>query len=393
MFRQLFIFNTALAAWVLMSGGVAWADVKGDPAPIGVATEGYLQNRQSFAFLTCRFRIINATAKTVEDAFQGNYLERQAEVAGYWVEHGSKKRFQLGCDPALIDQAKKRGDERPPCPTRDYVTDGKYRIDLRINLKSANIRPPGLQHDSSCELNPLDMSLCDPAETLQAAMKGHASFVRFDGTQKVGEAEAMVFFRSVPDYYNETFFMDPKRGFLPIQEISASHKAPDGQLRETMIMRMLDIRRCSRDRWFPIRSIKVNKSVNPQGPHHVSEFQVLDLDVDNPPPDSAFDMVIPAGYQVFNIAKKDWLIVLPKDERVRIDELASVDDRFAAIANAEWEKQKSPQTRPIAQPSWWLIPLVIAIVIGVLLFAASMVSPASASAPADVISRRAEHGR
>src|SRR5262249_42679043 len=77
-----------------------------------------------------------------------------------------------------------------------------------------------------------------------------------------------------------------------------------GHERPVIISTIIDFRECSKQRWYPARSLVVlNAEAKAPELPRVREFLVVELDADTPPKDDEFQTTIPAGWQVKNPGK------------------------------------------------------------------------------------------
>jgi hypothetical protein len=346
--RLVFFAITALTLGYFVVAGRA--DTQGDRNAIGFAAEGYEQNLQSFRFLTCRFLYILGTTLSDEDARKGKIAARVV-AQGLWIQDGPKKRFRLSVTPKQLEAAlKNRG--APPGPTHDYATDGKVRVNVSPMTQSAHIQPSGFHRPALAEQNPFLMGGIQVSVLLRESLDPKGQILcRFDGARDWEGIKTLVFATGdAPDKFKETHFLDPNRGFLPVHR-HLKYTLPHGTIDSRNYV--TEIRRCSQDRWFPTRSVRIIGPSDGKTPLQVHEYRVTELDVDRPPPESAFDLVLPKGYQISDASRRDWLATVPADDRVPIRNLDQVSERYEALAREHEAKRQEARAR-LAQPNRWL---------------------------------------
>ncbi len=322
--------------------------------------DGCQRNSDSFRFFTCRFEVVRQKADTIEDALKGDFHEPTTRIGqteyGLWLVNGEKVRFDLTNDEATLKATREKMRSPEPqdvTPQEDgsnlmsipgsahyYLANAEFTLRYGPVISCVNIANKKV-HQMGIRRTPLDMDtllkggIATPAWSIRTALKGEIvpSFdgskhyngrrhVQYDGTEEVNGVRTMA--ASVgptPDSMMMKYFLDPRRGFLPVH-----HWSRDPRTGEKMLALFItDVKECSGGRWFPMRSVVISNP-DSNGPFSVTEFKVTKLDVDNPPPDDQFYVDVAAGTQV-SVPKEPRLVNLKQDERIGLDQLKPLYDR------------------------------------------------------------------
>lgn len=303
---------------------------------LGYFADAYATNRESFSFFTCRFTMTRAKAKSIEDALKGNLTDRMP-AKGLWVVDGPNVRYELKSDEKLLDELEKKavlhqqgnamiktipaGGE-----SQDYISDGIYSLYLDPRFKCANIYPPKVR-SPGFRYTPFGMAVMgfheelNPAALLRRCVKGELQG-RYDGKETINGTEVAVLRVGWPGkLLASRFSLDPKRGYLPVQ---CSEIAPDSDRRMDEAY-MTEIKQCSRNRWFPTRTVTIWEP-DRKPPFTVNEIKVHDLDVDRRPNADLFRVLVPGGTQLSDPTTNGALINIEQDRRIRASELKKYHD-------------------------------------------------------------------
>jgi len=354
--------------------GLAAEPAGGDREAIAVAAQGYLSNRESFPTIRCRFRAVRAKAHSVDDAIKGDLVGDQIVHEGLWLVNGAKVKHELVCkqeprslgeitsrpkiakgsseDKAATPKAE-RSSVAVPCASRFVLRDGSYTLTYSPLILGANLFPIDMKDPAGIRLTPFGMDIMGPDEmvnpgrVLQDCLGGMFSGT-FDGAERVRGTDTLAYtalYKSgnpssvgKPAY---RFLLDPRRGYLPIHTWGTR---PD-TAKKTYEAYITHVRACSRDRWFPERSVVV-LDIGGKGPFTVDEIKVLELDVDNAPLDQDFFLSLRAKTQVNVETRPEW-VTIQDDERIGVDDLPRLHQR--CIEHGKMRTKQSELAKP-AEP-------------------------------------------
>jgi len=394
----------SMVGLVLVAGPGASAE-KQAPKPVGedalgYMAEGYFSNRVAFSHVRCRFRVIRGTAATVQDAMEGK-LKDPIRFDGLWLVREDKMLFQLKCDPVVLKRgleqarievqeklSKMRKEAGPspglrggegfsvtvPCANQEVLKFGGRALSHSAEIAGANLfvedtPPPEIRE------TPFGMNVMGPDEAhspgslIQKAMKKNGLFTaRFEGTDKVRGVETLV--AGVEDKVGNRwkFYLDPRRGFVPL--LYWMSIPPAGK--KLQQADVLEIRACSQGRWFPLRSVVIHDSDDPP-PLRVERYEVVELEVDAPPPDDQFFLDLPAGTQVSVPKGGSWFITLTHAERVGAQDLQALEERIARRAEL-LDEPKPLAEQPAPFTGFRLAMVVVGAIVLVVLVAVSVLS-------------------
>ncbi len=327
--------NLAWAALTvaLLSPAIAIADdaAAGRDA-VGVIAEGYLQNRESFTRIDCRFDWVRGTANSIDEARQGKIADFRQHRAGEWFVDGPLVKYQLHCDPSDLEADKKHAEDeakrmsrersrtldRPNaqgqgrisinCFERTFLRNGEYSLKYNEMMLTGNIFGPADWDGEGIRITPFNMDVlgadeyANPGRNLRDAIGGLLAY-RFLGAQKIDGVNLLVVevgnvegVAKPPQGRHVDikirFAFDPQRGYLPIRHIQTNAK---GQAQ--FEVRLLGVTKCSEGRWFPSDVVCVF-SPDAKPPLLVDRLTVRSLDVDHAPARDRFQLRMAAGTQV-----------------------------------------------------------------------------------------------
>ena len=283
---------------------------------LGALAEGYFNNRQAFRAINCRFEVVNTNATTVEDALAARFVGKQMTHYGLWLVNGANTRYELLCAPtvksaveeALREKRKAIREERSKgrsestisveCVDELYLKNDDYYMSYGPLILSANLFSKETARPVGIRKTPFDMGvigadeISNPGRFLKDCLGGR--FVgRFFGTERIGKAELLVTTVECKGFADYKYGFDPNRGYVLAYYASKDNKS--GRRYEEAFV--TDIKQCSEGRWFPMRSVVISYS-DPKAPLAITEFRVVQLDVDHGVAQEEFYLDIAAGTQV-----------------------------------------------------------------------------------------------
>lgn len=341
---------------------LASAPLAGEPAltadekrELGFLAEGYLNNRESFRFLTCRYQITRGKASTREEALKGQLTEMTTQNA-FWLVRDKLVRHDLEPDPrykhkdprkdmttAPVGNGKGVGFLPPGSVGAHYLSDGAFQLGYSPLIRGANLYIPTEQGIGIIDGTPLSMGWTgdheqyNPGVMLRQCIAGERPG-RLEGMQRVGDVETMsVSLDQWKEHGPYRLYFDPERGFLPILSLHwyyADHKERGG-----FEYRITDIKQCSHGRWFPYRIVGMPAPEEPVASRKVLIIAVTDLDVDTPPRIEDFYVDLPKRTQVGETAPAYAFISMGKNERINVGDLPRLHERCALNQRREERRE------------------------------------------------------
>ena len=318
----------------------ARADEADDTRSLDVIREGYSSNRDAFQSFTCRFKVIEGKADTIEQALKGTVTNTNPQT-GVWIVDGPNVRYELSCDAPIIR-------EKPPeikpgqkgvfagvsCSPEAILKSGDVKMSYSGLLGGINIMPTS-SYGAEIYLTPFSMGVMgvdenrSPARTISDCSTGKR-LCRFEGIKDLDNTQVHVFSdRLAPSEDpalkgNKSFhrwFLDPDRGFLPVQ--SHSYVDPETIYQKLWIT---DVRRTDQGDYFPARSVQVRYPDKP-APYHVRIIELVELELTKRPPESSFFIDVPGGVGVLNPVDGRASFRMAVAQRIRLHDLPGMIER------------------------------------------------------------------
>jgi hypothetical protein len=345
-----------------------------------------LSHRESFPSVTCKFNYIQGTANSIDQAIRGQPgdIQTSNSSAMRWIADKQSVLLEHSADPAIWEKAKAEADKvaassiTVPVASQTILTNGSFKLNYLQPLKSASIIGPDHPPEGKIRITPFTMGLMgkdeqlSPGSMLSDCVRGKMTCEAMSSEELDGHKTVMVLITfGAPDRRQQLkYWLEPELGFLPIRSILYGN----GGI-ELARAYWTDIRKCSGNRWFPWRAIKVTTynstdSTKSPGPLRAEEIRVNGLDVDNAPTRESFRIVLPKGVRLhdpnirFAVSK-----LLTQDEEVGLDDLPKLHQRCLDMVPrgselyAMWEKEQ------LAAANQWhfgIITATVAIALGVL---------------------------
>lgn len=348
---------------------IAQQSLAEDQAYLRAVAQGYLSNREAFDSLTCRYRVRVGQASSLESALS-NPPQNATTAEGVWIVSGRKVRHELVCDPQVIRTflEKSKGTEilSLPLPSKKFLSNGAFQLQLDPAFRIANIFAPE-QPPQGLELTPFDMGVMGPGEALNPGQLIEWSFsgrgyCKLEGSRQFGDVDVISL--AFGERRGEVFvryFLDPHRGFLPIQiwQYSDSSGEPASKVFVT------SIRECSNQRWFPERSVVVHNPASTMTSLSVREIIVEALEVDHEPDDGQFVIDVPENTIVNDQSTRDAQVRLQDARQLGLRDLERLlaTCRRAALAITEADSVKKTG-------AWGAKELILGISVAAILFLA-----------------------
>jgi hypothetical protein len=353
-----------------------------------VFSEGYKKNRESFTNISCKFRVTaNLQSETSVQATKG-ILQKTSETTsqdGIWFVKDGSVRFELKCstdNKIIVDKMNKEIQKKPLKQGEEKVTNvpcldtfvmsskDSFRLTYSDIMKVANIIPKGVEEGGvGVECSPFDMGIMarneysNPYRYLQDCINGRFTG-RYEGTEEINGQRLEIVTFSTKTSGNQPrmkFGFDPKKGFLAtyIADYNENTHKPNY---EAFI---LETKKCSGDRFFPIKSVVVS-FFRPDGKLSVRSIVVTDLDVDTPLDPNLFRFEIPVGAQVSVPSFKDQWLTVEEPLSIVPQDIEQLQKNCIEYAKAYIRKYTTPPgLEPNLRRGNWL--RVICILLGLLL--------------------------
>lgn len=297
------------------------------------AIQGYLNNRESFPFLRCRYTETVANAYSFEDCLAGKFTN--AVVSSRLLLIDGKKIFHR----EEFDQKRVSGGTwtstrrldngaimtTTPSSSSGYLADGKLRFRYSPAMQAANVITPETSFTGICVTL---LNLGDPSEVFAFGpdyllRESDAGKYRFwpEGNQTIdGKLMIKAGFGNASGQRMQDWYFDPEKGFLPYRIIIYDVK----QDRVYGQLCLVRARKLSNNRWFPEQSVNITLPRRTDGPFSVRETKVVELDVDHRPDRSEFTLEVPAGTQVVDPAHRQFAFRLRQQEKVNVDDISTL---------------------------------------------------------------------
>lgn len=314
-----------LVGWLWLTGYLC-AQPADSVQPLVAVANGYRANLESFEFISCRYTITWGYTTSLDQAIAGQ-LQTAGRVAKVeFYKDRSAFRFRLEEDAATkkeLDAPVGKGEKLGglttgplvPFMTGDFVRNDERSL-LHIERdRTANIYTGGNHKTHAIGIDfilaPLgDGEPDDFGLLIDRAARGE---VRFTAGAVTG-GEHTVTFHPKSDT-TVSYTIDLARGFLPKR---VEHTYENGQAVSQAVV--TQVRKCSRDRWFPERVVLFSQPVVGQR-GRVMDFKVTALDVDNRPSKDDLRVSIPAGTNIRRFEESGKSFRTRQPERVSSDDL------------------------------------------------------------------------
>jgi hypothetical protein len=211
-----------------------------------------------------------------------------------------------------------------------YLTNGLHVLVNAVDVPIANISPPENSGSDGIYLTPFTVGVMGkngetgPGNLLGAALRGDRDWQLTRGRGEGTGAEHLHVAIGHPGKPKHIVYeFDPTRGCLPV--IFSGCYA--GTTTRAYVVHVTEITSCSNQRWFPKRIVLVNTPDAEQKTYPVETVEVVELDVDAPPPDDQLVMKLPRGTRVSEPGNNDSNYAVVADEHVSVNDLSKVLDR------------------------------------------------------------------
>lgn len=345
--NMLRIFSMVAISFCLTTVARA-AVVDNEREALGVLAAGYARHREAFPAIYCRFDVSEGNASTTDEALASRFTSKRVAQHGRWLVREKNIFYELKCEidraaetdrllredverskrvQRAIDGSVESGGVSVPCTGSVYLRDAELSLHYAPVLNGANLFSKGDLDGFSIRVTPFNLDFlgpdenANPARYLKDALAGRFE-AKFEGTRSIAGSDVLLVRVGVG--LQATFGFDPGRGYMLVYASFLSGRSA---------MRAFEVyvtaaKKCAGDRWFPTRTILVN-SPDSSPPFKVRELQVTDLDVETPPSVRQFHIKLPAGVQVSNIGRPEW-ITLQKPQSIGLSDLSGLRERCAA---------------------------------------------------------------
>jgi hypothetical protein len=299
---------------------------------LDVISDGYLHNRESFKFLTCKYKVTVGKVSSVESARRGEIVDKKT-ADFLWIVDGHKTLLEKGFDPDLLeiernDQAKSKVGNATFLPEK-FVSNGPMHLRYAPFINVASVNGP-VNPSEGVELTPFDMGIMGPDEkfspgrVLSMDWKPKKFFLSYDGSEKKERDSdiRIVTLRRSPEEVVYKYCLDARRGFLPVE-----HWQMNEEGRMMFRLFITSIENSAEVGWFPMRSILIWDPESGDKQLTVREIIVTKLDVTNRPKESDFAIVLPKKTFVNDGVLAKTQFSLTEDTTIRLVDLPTLYGR------------------------------------------------------------------
>ena len=370
--------STHLAALIIAVVGCGAGLAKDDPPAkrpiqdfLQVAADGYLDNRDGIEFFTCRFRVTKATARSEEKALSGEWVDPLTSDVT-WIVDGKKELHNETADPRIFEEASRKAvkgksgmlETSVPLVSRAQLADSKNGLNYSpqlnaVNLYSLSDGPKGLA------LTPVSMGVMgvddkrNPGQLLRDCKEGRRQCLS-QKKEVIDERPVLTFVvGDTPEKRTHQYSLDLDRGFSPIRIILFGPKG------ETVVkIAVTNLRKCSKGRWFPDRSIAVSYPREANEPFSVTEIKVLEFDAEKRPDASVFKLKFPAKTAIIRPPNMLAWFELDKEQEVTLGDIPGLMQKCEEVKNRKEAARKPKELLASSMSSdSWQLTLFVGVVI------------------------------
>lgn len=370
--------------------GIAAAD---DAELIRAAAAENRQNRSAFKFLKCQYTITQGTAPSVQGAIDGKIKPKTIKEMT-WVVDGSRTRISTVADDAAVRKALSASTTENhssstmqeiaiPPSSQNFLELGELQMSHSpalmqcANLHGKNdhfqamvIYPfalqTGIQVGAKEQFSPaiiLDGWLRHQDYPIEKTRSddGESRLVLRTNTKVLRrQADSKTIHEAI-----QTYEFSPDQGYL----LKRYTIEEEGQPARTRYV-LTDIEECSGGRWFPKRAVILG---NPQPDTelvHVTEIKVHELDVDTPPQDADFAILLTKGTQINNVKDPRTAFDLEEETTITPNNLPELINRADSVlaARIQSKKPQQPPVPNIPNPLWRTVAIFVAVAVIAVVF-------------------------
>jgi hypothetical protein len=273
--------------------------------------QGYSNHRAAFSVIDCKYEIRHGKAKSIAEAVEKGPMSSVQRFSARWTKDGVRECLVISPEASLPLNA-----TASPVPIVRVLKDGNYELSYSDLFGGGNIVPLDVS-ESLISFTPLDMgamgegSKGSPSSIIAGAAPGQIvsaeqtppHFVTFVRRLTQGD-----------DSQDTRFEINLSQGFA-LESITTTI---NGELVSKVVV--TEKRACSKNRWFPIRSVAVIP--DPGGDVLVREFCVLQFQLDSIPPEKAFSISLPKGAHFNDPRSVGSQIVMDEEFHVNLKDLS-----------------------------------------------------------------------
>jgi hypothetical protein len=271
--------------------------------------DGYLANRDSFEFLTCRFTVTKGIVSTVEEALAGEF-QKPTKAEGLLIFDGKRMRYEIQGEEntyhqSISDGVQKALQENPragriyvsvPFHAERRLSDGDLHLSFNIyqnkgSIRSANeLSPDYMLAPLAFDLMGADPSF-DPAPRLERAIAGGLP-VRIATLElsPLGSRQGVMF---QDGEWEHTYCFNPDEGFLPVYSAGRASDAARVLARQYITQSMQ-----TEKGWFPKRVVLLLQTGENPRSLLATEILVSHLDISHRPAASDFAIDVAANSNI-----------------------------------------------------------------------------------------------
>lgn len=308
--------------------------------------EGYLANREAFEYLECEFLFKTGRSPDKQKALEGVFSTEPLVTFCRWVVDKDKVLFIERADPAIVEQARAKAEKNQapdksgsvsfttPVASWGNLADKDLHLSFGYDFSFGMIhRPRPGRPSAGVRVSPFCLGTLAMDDTagiarhLKAILSGRTDCNRCE--QILHEGKDYMLIDSTETGASPpsrvVHWLSPEKGFLPVYR----EKRYIGM---ELVIRSFwpDIRKVSRDRWFPFRGVVVDEQAD-QRDVRLREVVVTHLEVNKRPPKEAFFLDLPPGGTITEV-DHDGSFKLKEARRVYLEDLPGIYDHCMVMA-------------------------------------------------------------
>lgn len=355
-------FSQSLAKWLVwtaislaLNPTELWAvdqEQLDDASLVRSLTAAWRQNRSSLARFCCRYHVMKARAATRDDALAGK-LDGAIMAQCVWAVDGQAERCSIDVDDKSVPKtvtanSNGTGIMTSPISSQAYLTNGSLQLFSGSVIGAATLYRDGLVRQGNDLVTPFSMSFrFSPAEFIEKHLgEGNQYEVREGSGIDGGEGITVFLDLGTGNSYSYTF--DPQHGFL------VSRMTTEAAGRLSTEVYVTAAKQGPDEKWFPMRSLKLNFPSTAGMAILVQRIDVTELEFSPEPRD--FALMLPANTKLVDRADAHSQHRLRQPLEITPATLPDLEAHLRQVAAAgQGGSRLDVELSQPSQTNWWLI--------------------------------------